>query len=691
MQRKPHPPLIRILISFFFTLAVTAIMVIPIYQNGSSEQKGIGEVSSEDIHAPYTLTYISDILTENAKDIAVAGVEQVFYPVDPSIARQQIERLQTILNYINLVRNDNFASTDQKVQDVLVVPEIIFTNDEIVILLSLPTADWQLLQQESVIVLEQVMRNTIREGTTQDAISQVPRLISFKLNEDLASLVTKLVTPLIAANSLYNEEATESAFQTARDNVPDVTTTYVAGQTIVNSGEVISPLVWEALSSYSLLQTSDTTRDIIAAVLVSLVSSISLLAFLNALEDTQVNTTLGYFLVLAFFLVYLIIARITIPGHTVLPYFFPLAGFGLVLSGIYSVNIALVSTVIVSILAAYNLPIDLELTVFYMITTFVGLYSIGNGRRISSFLSAGFFIGIAGTGLIVGYRLPNPSSDWIGIITLIFAAFFNGIASGSLALLLRLFFGRALGIITPLELLDLSRPDHPLLQELMRIAPGTYQHSLQVANLAEQAAEAIGADALLTRVGALFHDIGKMATPHYFIENQIPGQDNPHDQISPLNSSKVIQNHVVEGVELAKEFHLPKQIQNFILEHHGTTITRYQYVKAVQEAGYPSQVAKEEFQYPGPAPMSRETAIVMMADGCEARFRAELPQDEDSLRDLIKSQFEHARKAEQLRFTHLSLIDIEIIQDTFVRTLKNMQHLRIKYPKLEETTGAASE
>ena len=664
-----------------------ATLVYPLYQEGSSEQEGIGEVSKDDIHAPYTLTYESDILTQNAKELAVAAVSQVYHPVDPKIARQQIERLQTILNYINLVRLDNYATREQKIEDITKIPEHDLDQNSIATLIDISSAEWQLVQQEAVIVLEQVMRNTILEGEVDDAVAQIPRMVSYTLSVELATTLAELVSPLVVANSLYNEDATEEAFDIARDNVPAVTITYVSGQTIINQGEVITPLVWEALSNYKLLQTSDTTRDMISAGLTALIISIMLVAFLDAQKDTPCTTNLGFMLFLFSFLLYLIIGRIIVPDHTVLPYVYPVAGFALAVSGIYSPVIGLVSGSLLSILTAYNLPLDLDLTLYYFLTSLIGIFTLGSARRISSFFNAGFLIAVIGTSITLAYRLPTPSSDWFGILTLAFASFINGISAASISLLLRFVFGKALGIVTPLDLLDLSRPDHPLLRTLMRNAPGTYQHSLQVANLAEQAAEAIGADPILTRVGALFHDIGKSATPQYFIENQIPGQGNPHDNLTPLQSSKTIQNHVIRGVELAKEFKLPRQIQEFIREHHGTMITRYQYVQAAQSAENPALVDKNLYQYPGPAPMSRETALVMLADGCEARFRAELPQDEESLRQMIKSQIDHGRKSDQLIHTTLTLMDLEIIQESFVRSLRNNQHMRIKYPSLEEGTS----
>jgi hypothetical protein len=233
-----------------------------------------------------------------------------------------------------------------------------------------------------------------------------------------------------------------------------------------------------------------------------------------------------------------------------------------------------------------------------------------------------------------------------------------------------------------LQLLEISRPDFPLMQLFLRNAPGTYQHSLQVANLAEQAAERIGADALLVRVGATFHDIGKALNPSFFIENQAAGAINTHQDLDPAESSATIVRHVLDGVALARKYRLPKRIDDFILEHHGTLITRYQYNQALEAVGGDSsKVDVDKFRYPGPAPLSRETALLMLADGAEARARAERPKDEDELRNLIHSVVETAQKAGQLDNTRLTLRDLNQVAESFVTTLRGSYHPRIQYPK----------
>jgi putative nucleotidyltransferase with HDIG domain len=317
-----------------------------------------------------------------------------------------------------------------------------------------------------------------------------------------------------------------------------------------------------------------------------------------------------------------------------------------------------------------------------------GVLTLGRARRLTDFLWAGTVIALTGIAVILVYRLPLPTTDWIGLASLAGTSMFNGLASASLAVLLQFLLAQLLGMTTPMQLMELTRPDHPLLQLILREAPGTYQHCLQVANLAEQAADRIGADTLLTRVGALYHDAGKIVNPIYFIENQVPGMINPHDDLDPATSAATIIRHVPDGMELARKYRLPRRISDFISEHHGTMITRYQYVQAVTEAGGDEdQVDIEQFRYPGPRPQSRETAILMLADGSEARVRAEKPKEEEELRDLIKGVIENRMAIGQLDDTNLTLKDLSAILDSFTTTLRGIYHPRVKYPKLEKTAN----
>jgi hypothetical protein len=208
-----------------------------------------------------------------------------------------------------------------------------------------------------------------------------------------------------------------------------------------------------------------------------------------------------------------------------------------------------------------------------------------------------------------------------------------------------------------------------------------------ISNLSEQAAEAIGADALLTRIGSLYHDAGKARQPHYFIENQVPGSINPHESLSPKESAKMILRHVPDGVQLAAKYRLPARIIDFIAEHHGTLITRFQYARALEAAGGDEKkVNPADFQYQGPRPRSRETALVMIADGSEARTRAERPKTREELRALVKNVIDNRVAQGQLDDTGLTLHDLKLVLETYVSGLRGVYHPRLIYPELDEKT-----
>ncbi len=241
-----------------------------------------------------------------------------------------------------------------------------------------------------------------------------------------------------------------------------------------------------------------------------------------------------------------------------MPYLYPVAAFGLTLSIIFNLEIGVVMSLFLAILMVFNNTREAELSVFYLVPAIVGMLTIGRARRISAFLAAGLLTGMAAMAVVVAFRLGDTYTDLLGLTSLMASALINGLAAGSLALLLQYVVSQILDVPTALQLLDVSRPDHPLLQYILRNAPGSYQHSLLVSNLAEQAAEAIGADRMLVRVGALFHDAGKANNPAFFIENQGKDKLDSHDNLDPATAAATIIQHVHDGVALAKNTVSPR-------------------------------------------------------------------------------------------------------------------------------------
>jgi cyclic-di-AMP phosphodiesterase PgpH len=393
-------------------------------------------------------------------------------------------------------------------------------------------------------------------------------------------------------------------------------------------------------------------------------------------------------LVAALFLVFLFAARVVVPDHTLIPYVFPLSAYALTVAALFGWEVALVTSLPLAVLSAYGMNYSLDLTLYYSLGSIFGIFALGQARRMMSFAWAGIAIAFSGLLVVLVFRLPLPTTDPLGIASLAGAAAFNGLASASLTIVMQYFLSQLLGMTTPMQLVELTRPDNPLLRMILQNSPGTYQHSLLVANLAEQAAERIGADTLLVRVGALYHDSGKALNPQYFIENQMPGLGNPHDELDPVTSAGIIIRHVTDGLEQARKHRLPRQIQAFIAEHHGTMLTRYQYVKAVKAAGSESLVDPDLFRYPGPNPRSRETALLMLADGSEAQVRAEKPKNEEEMRAVIKNVIDTRIQNGNLDDSELTLHDLKQVADSFATSLRGLYHPRVTYPKLDSPPNA---
>jgi putative nucleotidyltransferase with HDIG domain len=650
-----------------------------------------GDVSPSDFQAPQTFEYISEVRTAEMRFAAENAVVSVYAPPDPAIARHQIERLRAALQYITLVREDENATPEQKALDIASLSDIKLKPATIASLLDLPAARWETIQQESLSVLEQVMRRTIHEQDVDSVQRTVPSLVSLALNEEQAALVSELVTAFVTPNSLLSEDLTKAAKQAARDAVEPVIQEYKAGEIIILRGQIITPAEFEALQKFGLIKEASPWQDYIGAgALVIMIAAFVNLYFSRRHLPFQFEAR-SLILVALIFILFVVSARLTIPNRTVLPYAFPLAALGLLIATLFGVETGIVFSIALAILVTYNLPNVLDLTPYYLFSSLTGVLVLGNARRVWTFFRAGMAIAGAGIAMLLAFRFPFVQMDPIALLQLTGAAIFSGLAASSIALLLQYFLAQTLGLTTALQLIEISRPDFPLLQFFLRNAPGTYQHSLQVANLAEQAAEAIGADALQTRVGALFHDVGKAMNPMFFVENQPQDQVNTHEDLAPDESADVIISHVNDGILLAHKHRLPRRIDDFILEHHGTMITRYQYNQAVEAAGGDaSKVDKERFRYPGPSPRSRETALLMLADGSEARARAERPEDEEAIRNIVRSTIEVAQKQGQLDNTQLTLRDLSVITEVFVNILRGTHHPRISYPKESPATQDVS-
>jgi putative nucleotidyltransferase with HDIG domain len=661
-------------------------LVMPFSTRQANLSLQVGDVSGQDILAPRTLNFQSTVLTENARQDAADAVGAVYGPPEANVARDQLELLQNALAFIDGVRLDSYASLEQKIGDLAALQDVNLARESAQAILLLSESAWQNVRQETIIVLEQVMRSSIRQNRLDEARRSIPALVSLSLPQDQATLVAEVAAAFVQPNSFYSESLTQAARDEASAGIVPVVRTFVTNEVILPRGQVITSADLEALERFGLVQPEAGWEDYVGAASIAL-AAFGLAALFLRFRPKLVDDIRELTMVAVLFVAFLIAARFVVVDRTVVPYIFPVAGFGLLTAALYSSQAAMVFSLVLSVLAAYNLPNAFDLTLYYFFGSLFGILFLRRAERVMAYFWSGAAVSVASAAVLLAYRLPLASTDMLGMLTLLGAAALNGFISASLTIVLQLFLAQWLGLTTSVQLLELARPDHPLLQFIMRNAPGTYQHSLLIANLSEQAAEAIGADALLTRIGSLYHDAGKARQPHYFIENQVTGAPNPHDELSPRESARRIIRHVADGVELGHKHRLPNRIIDFVREHHGTLITRYQYAKALEAAGGDEKkVNIADFRYPGPRPQSRETALVMLADGCEARTRAERPKTKEELRTLVKSVLDNRLAQGQLEDTALTMQDLKAITDTFVTGLRGVYHPRLIYPELDEKT-----
>ena len=641
----------------------------------------VGDVAPNDITAPRTITYVSDILTEEARQDAADNVNDIYLPADPSISRTQLQNLRYTFQFINIVRNDEYSDRDEKMEDIRKISVVDFDDGTIEQLLDLSKEDWTMLQEESIRILESVMRNSIRETQVYAQIQNVPAMINYSINQTVSNLVSTIVGRFITANSLYSEELTQKSRDEARAAVQPRERTYVINQTIVQKGQIVSALNYEALNKMGLVVSENNPEKYASVVCIIIGLGALFLIYVKLEKNIGINDFVQWLVIAGLFLVYFIAGRMFTPNHTLVPYVFPASGLGLTISSLFGLAPAIILSTILAILIPYDFSSAIVFTVIYLINSIAAITILGKHRSIGSFLKAGIFSGLVCVPVAISYQFVNAmvTPDTTGLLSIAGAVVLGGVAAAVLSLLCHYIISGWLGIITPTQLMEILRPDSPLLQFMLQRAPGTYQHCLQVSNLAEQAARDIGADPLLTRAGAMYHDVGKANNPQFFVENQVPGALNLHADMTPQESAEIIMRHVTDGVELAQQYHLPPRIIDFIKQHHGTNMTRYQYGLAVEKYGA-ENVDPADFTYPGPIPDSKEAALIMLADSVEARARAEKPANKEQIAEIVRSMFNLYSSNGQMDNAPLTFKDISIARTSFERVLQNMYHSRMLYP-----------
>ncbi|WP_343329347.1 HDIG domain-containing metalloprotein [Polaribacter staleyi] len=496
----------------------------------------------------------------------------------------------------------------------------------------------------------------------------------------LLDLLTEIIKPNVSFDALYSEKVIDNEIK----NISYTKGKVEAGKLIILKGDIVEGKKLAILNSLKSESESKVWTDsnynwiILGYTILVALALLMLLLFLHKyrLEIFDNNNKVTFIFFNVFSMIF--IQTLVIKYNSDYLYVVPLSVLPIVLKAFFDARLGLFAHVLTVLLLGYIVPNSFEFIYLHIIAGIVTILTVSELYK-----RANLFISVAQITLIymLTYfafsiiREGNASQiNWTYFM--LFAA--NGLLS-FLSIILIYMYEKVFGLVSDVTLLELSNTNAKLLRELNEKAPGTFQHSMQVANLAEAAANEIGANSMLVRTGALYHDIGKMLNPMYFTENQSTGV-NPHNDLSPRDSSKIITDHVIKGVELAKKYNLPDRIIDFIRTHHGTSSTYYFYMKE-KELNPDAEVDIKNFQYQGPIPFSKETAILMMCDASEAASKSLTKPTAMSISNLIDKIMAKQMADNQFLNSDITFREIEIIKKVIKKKLMNIYHLRVEYPE----------
>ena len=664
------------------TLALTLVLSFNLVSS-AQVSVSVGEPAAQDIVAPQSVSFYSDVLTEQAREQARASVSNVYDPLDLSLAREQINRARNIFNFIDVVRADTMAGEETKLRYLRSIEGLVIEPEIARILLDLSAAEYAAVEEDVVRIIGEVMRREIRDEPA--AISEAKRTarteFSFTLTQSQEQVVTSLVPQFIVPNTFFNEEATMQRREEAAAAVEPKRQTVMQGQRIVRVGEIVTAEEMELIERLGMLQ-PEISWWRLGSLFVAAVLSVGLVTLYWQRFHSPLQGSPRYLLLLGtLILLFALGAKLLVPGRGLLAYLFPTAAMAMLLAVIFDTRLAIFVSVVMATLIGFLAQESLELAVYMAIGPLFAALVLRDAQRINAFFRAGLVAAVGNMAVILIFRLVEQP-ETVEMLQLLLFSVLNGLISASITLAGFFVIGGLFGMMTTLQLQELSRLDHPLLRDLLRRAPGTYHHSIMVANLAEQAAETVDANSALVRVGAFYHDVGKMNRPPFFTENQ-EGID-PHETLDPHSSARIIISHVSDGLELARKHRLPDRIQDFIAEHHGDRLVAVFYQKALEQAGEDEKVDESRFRYKGPPPRSRESGIVLLADSVEAASAAVRPDTAEAIEKLVNRIVDDHIKDGQLDDSNLTMGDIRELRASFIETLKGRFHVRVKYPGNEE-------
>ena len=669
---KKDNKLKRVLVFFITFLFMYVVLVTSFVTKKYDLQEG--DIAKVDIKAPRE---IKDEVSTKAR------LQQALEAV-PIQYTKRTEVKTEILNEVN-----SFFSQVDSLKDKRIVQQldqngkINISERELSQILNLDKAELKSLQDVLIKVISDVYENVnISDDSQKDNAQDIKKAQEYvyskikmsKITNSLRQLAINIAYSEIKPNFYYDKEKTEELKKETLKNTPPVM--IKKDQTIVKEGEPVSKYQLDLLKDVGLLNNNNNFEWYIfigLGVLIALVLFIQYV-YIYKFYNEVFNELNSLVLISLNNCIAILLAR---SMYTISPFLIPLASIPMILTLLLNYKISLFTSLVNCILIAVAVNFEVEIILIAIMSAVLGSTILRKMQERNDILYASSYIAIINVILTfsAGFLLSNSVIDVSkkALFTLI-----GGVLSAILTIGLLPLFENLL--VTTIKLLELSNPNNPLLKKLLLEAPGTYHHSILVGNLAEVAAEVVNGNPVLARVSAYYHDIGKTKRPYFFKENQI-GKENPHGKISPNLSTLIITSHVKDGLELAKEYKIPKVIQDIIQQHHGTSLVKYFYITMKNNSERPEDVNEEDFRYPGPIPKSKEAAIIMLADGVEAAVRSINEPTKGKIEEMVNKIIKARLDEGQLDDCDLTLKEIGLIRDAFLKVLISIYHQRIEYPE----------
>jgi putative nucleotidyltransferase with HDIG domain len=547
----------------------------------------------------------------------------------------------------------------------------------------------------TVTAINNEMTKKIAADDVENAKKRVEEELKYStLSEGLKNAAIELGRYAVIQNEFYDPVATEELRQQAAESVEPVK--ILQGQIMVEEGKLINRETFRQLKLVGLLDNENSLKPFIGLIfLITLILSVIYYYFYQMKSQPEKRQTyllmFGIIFILSIFILKLI-SLLKIFNYSGIGYLFPAAMAGMLIKILIDEKLAILTSIILAVCGSivFNEGITGTLNfsegIYILFSAIAGILFLSNPNQRSKILQAGSFA--AAVNLLAIWALmflPNGQFSGLEYGYYFLTALVSGIASAVLTIGLLPFFEASFGILSTMRLIELSNPNHPLLRKILMEAPGTYHHSVMVANLSESACEAIGANGLLARVGSYYHDIGKTRRPNFFIENQMH-LDNPHDRLPPEKSASIIIAHVTDGSAILKKYHMPKEIIEIAEQHHGTSVLQFFYHKALQDN---EDTKEEDYRYPGPKALSKESAVVGMADSVEAAVRSLRQPTPEHIESLVKKIIADRLQDGQLNESDLTMKEIEMVSNSLCQTLTGIFHSRIEYPELTKKVKQA--